>query len=45
MIQWHRTVIPAMVRWRQKDQEFKANVDYTVRLVSDTYTQKQILVK
>lgn len=45
MIQWHTTMISAMVRWRHKDQEFKANVDYTVRLVSDTYIQKQILVK
>ena len=30
MIQWHTTRIPAMVRWRQKDQELKANLDYTV---------------
>jgi hypothetical protein len=28
---WHMPVIPALERLRQKDHEFKARLDYTVR--------------
>lgn len=32
---WHMLVIPALRRWKQEDKEFKADLNYIVRPVSE----------